>query len=124
MSVTKNILAEIRKDLKKASPPEPEVTSRQLVQDLAPMIHERLRKGMTLANIYPIIVARLPEKSKLSATTFRRYWREAREETGLPKVREARITDRGKTHTGTRKTTPSRKISQTNDDFRNDPEGF
>ena len=110
MSTTKSILAEIRKDLKKSSPPEPVVTSRQIVMELAPMIHDQLRKGMTLASIYPIISARLLDKSKLSATTFRRYWREAREETGLPKVRETIRKDRGKTHAETRKTTRPRSV--------------
>lgn len=87
MKVTKKTLEEIKKDLKKSSQAERNLTSKEIVLELAPTIHESMCAGAKLMNLYEIVKAKLPAETRLSPATFKKYWRVARNELGLPPIK-------------------------------------
>ena len=87
MKVTKKTMEEIKKDLKKSSKAERELTSKEIVLELAPTIHEAMLAGAKLMNLYEIVKAKLPPETRLSPATFKKYWRVARNELGLAPIR-------------------------------------
>jgi len=87
MAVTKKTLDDIRKELKRSGTEDLELTSREIVFDLAPAIHEQMRAGAKLMSLYAIVKAKLPAEARLSEATFKKYWRDAREELGLAPIK-------------------------------------
>lgn len=83
MDMNKAILHEIKEDLEAARKPRRGMTAKQIMLELAPTIHEQMRAGVKLMDLYTIIKEKLPEEAMLSPTTFRKYWRDARLEIGL-----------------------------------------
>ena len=126
MAVTKNTLDDIRKDLKRSGTEDLELTSREIVFDLAPDIHEQMRAGAKLMSLYAIVKAKLPAEAKLSEATFKKYWRDRAGRTGLAPIKASG-------RKGPRKTVaepqPNAKHEDrktravdTSSDFRTDPE--
>jgi len=89
MAKPKSIVETIREDLAKSSPKVINPTARQIMEGLAVDIDAQVKKGMRLDDIYDIIRAGLPEDRKMTRSTFKRYWREARDAAGLPKIKNS-----------------------------------
>lgn len=87
MTVDKEILQEIKEDLKAALKPRRRMTAKQIMLELAPTIHEQMRAGVKLMDLYTIVKDKLPEEAMLSPATFRKYWRDARLEIGLAPIK-------------------------------------
>lgn len=87
MSITDKDLNEIRKELKRSGKEDRELTSKEIVFELAPTIHEQMLAGAKLMKLYAIVKAKLPAEARLSEATFRKYWRDAREELGLAPIK-------------------------------------
>ncbi|WP_281969128.1 hypothetical protein [Roseovarius nanhaiticus] len=87
MEVTENTLDDIRKDLEKSGAGERELTSKEIVLALAPDIHKQMLAGAKLMSLYEIVRAKLPEETKLSKSTFKKYWRIARDELKLKPIK-------------------------------------
>ncbi|WP_324753173.1 hypothetical protein [Roseovarius sp. Pro17] len=87
MTVTKKTLDDIRKELKRSGTEDREFTSKEIVLELAPVIHEQMLAGAKLMNLYAIVKAKLPPEARLSEATFKKYWRDAREELGLAPIK-------------------------------------
>lgn len=89
MSNTKRMIDDIKKELAKARPKETRMTTKQIIEDLAEDINAQLKKGLRLDEVYEIIRQKLPDDTRMTLTTFKRYWREARDAAGLPKIRKS-----------------------------------
>ncbi len=89
MSKPKNIIDMIKEDLDKSRPKDRSPTTKQIIEGLAEKIHEQLKDGRRLDEVYKIIRARLPEDTRLTLATFKRYWHEARDAAGLPKIKDS-----------------------------------
>ena len=87
MTVTKETLDDIREELKRSGTEDRELTSKEIVYEIAPVIHERMLAGAKLMSLYAIVKARLPADARLSEATFKKYWRDAREELGLAPIK-------------------------------------
>ncbi|MFD0860512.1 hypothetical protein [Roseovarius aquimarinus] len=83
MGITKKELEEIRKELKIYKPEHQEYNSKEIVYELAPIIHERLKAGAKLSALHEIVKAKLPENAKLSEATFKKYWHDAQKDLKL-----------------------------------------
>lgn len=83
MTNSKTILDEIRKDLVKARTKDKPIKAKQLIEELADDIQKQLNGGASLAEVYQIIRARLPDEIKLTLGSFRKYWTESRNAAGL-----------------------------------------
>jgi hypothetical protein len=83
MANSKAILDEIRKDLVKARVKDKPVKAKQLIEELAEDIQKQIDGGASLAQIYEIIRARLPDEIKLTLGSFRKYWTNSRNSSGL-----------------------------------------
>ncbi|MDT8853555.1 hypothetical protein RNZ50_00615 [Paracoccaceae bacterium Fryx2] len=133
MANPKNIVEEIRKDLAKARPADRPITTRGIIHALAEDIHSLLKDGARLDGVYEIIRARLPEETRLTLTTFKRYWRESRDVSGLSKIKNSgRRKNCGETTSGSRKVdhmdvqAASKRAPprETYSDFRADPDNI
>lgn len=137
MSKPKNIIDMIKEDLDKSRPKDRSPTTKQIIEGLAGTIHERLKVGTRLDDIYEIIHARLPEDTRMSLSTFKRYWNEARDAAGLPKIKNsgrkknAAVRSSGSQvahvtstvdQTATRGTSSTTRQNRTSGDFREDPD--
>lgn len=134
MANQKTLLNEIKKDLGKARKQERLLTAKQIVEELAPDIHAQLKQGARLDEVYDIIHARLPEGLNLERTTFKKYWREAREATGLSRIKNSgrrKASPTASTATGSpalpgrgpvRSGVPRGSGRDTSSDFRDDPD--
>lgn len=89
MASSKNILNDIKKDLARSRPKERNLTGKRIVEELAEDIHTQLKAGARLDDVYEIIRRKLPDETKLTLTTFKRYWREARDAAGLPRIKNS-----------------------------------
>ncbi len=87
MAVTKKTLDDIRKELKRSGTEDRVLTSKEIVFELAPTIHEQMCAGARLMTLYAIVKAKLPAEARLSEATFRKYWRDARDELGLAPIK-------------------------------------
>lgn len=137
MSKPKNIIDMIKEDLDKSRPKDRNPTTKQIIEGLAGKIHEQLKDGRRLDDIYEIIHARLPEDTRMSLSTFKRYWHEARDAAGLPKIKNsgrkknaavrssrsqvAHVTPTAD-QTATRGTSSTTRQNRTSGDFREDPD--
>ncbi|MDO9527261.1 MAG: hypothetical protein Q7J57_17270 [Gemmobacter sp.] len=63
------------------------MTTKEVMLALTPTIHERLRAGEKLVDLYAIVRAKLPQEVRLTQTSFKRYWQEARQEIGLAPIK-------------------------------------
>ncbi|WP_168199323.1 hypothetical protein [Pseudorhodobacter turbinis] len=63
------------------------MTTKEVMVALAPTIHERLRAGEKLVDLYAIVRAKLPQEARLTQTSFKRYWQDARQEIGLAPIK-------------------------------------
>lgn len=90
MAKPKCIIEILREDLAKSSPKVSNPTAKQIMEGLAVDIDAQVKKNdMRLDDIYDIIRAGLPEDRKMTRSTFKRYWREARDAAGLPKIKNS-----------------------------------
>ena len=89
MKGTKKTIEEIKRDLKKSSKAERNLTSKEIVLELAPTIHETMLAGAKLMDLYEIVKAKLPPETRLSPATFKKYWRVARTELGLTPIKRS-----------------------------------
>lgn len=133
----KNIIELIKEDLDKSRPKDGNPTTKQIVEALAEKIHAQLKDGRRLDEVYKIIRARLPEDTRLTLTTFKRYWREARDSAGLSKIKNSgRRKDAAPQSNASAVATvtpvatqtvipdkfPTTRRNRTSDDFRHDPD--
>lgn len=89
MANSKNIVEDIKKELARVRPKERPKTTKEIIGSLVEDIHAQMKWGARLDDVYTIIRARLPEETKLTLTTFKRYWREARDLHGLSKMKNS-----------------------------------
>ena len=130
MANLKNLLDDIKKDLAKAQPKSRPPTVKQILEGAAADIHAHLKQGARLDDVYLIIRARLPEDTKLSLNTFKKYWREARETAGLSKIKnsgrkkkeENTSIEKRMIHVVTREAGAKITDRNTESDFREDPD--
>ncbi len=87
MEITENTLDDIRRDLEKSGTEDRELTSKEIVLALAPDIHKQMRAGAKLMSLYEIVRAKLPAETKLSKSTFKKYWRIARDQLKLAPIK-------------------------------------
>lgn len=134
MTTSKSVLDGIKKDLAKSQPKDRISTTRQIIEELVHDIYAQLKQGARLDDVYEIIRVKLPEEAKMTLATFKKYWREARDSAGLPKIKNSgrkanniatqkSITDNAKVEQ--RDTNTVTKISTEHDtsgDFREDPD--
>lgn len=84
MDIPEDSVAKVKKTLARmAKQKRASVTGRDLVQDLAPEIHARLKDGHGLKAIWFMIVTDLPEGERMTFATFQRYWQASRQALGL-----------------------------------------
>lgn len=83
---SKNIEA-LRAALRDQNSKEPQETCRAIVAKLAEDIYRATQNGKSLRVIYDQIRPGLRSENQLSFNTFSKYWREVRDELGLPKIR-------------------------------------
>lgn len=131
-----NIIDMIKEDLDKSRPKDRNPTTKQIVEGLAEKIHEHLKDGRRLDEIYEIVHARLPEDTRMTRSTFKRYWHEARDSAGLPKIKDSGRKKNAAPRPSTapvapaeqRTDHPAKSIAtqgtRTSGDFRHDPEDF
>ncbi|TGD61570.1 hypothetical protein EYC08_18290 [Tabrizicola sp. WMC-M-20] len=136
MAKPKSIVETIREVLAKSSPKVSNPTAKQIMEGLAVDIDAQVKKGMRLDDIYDIIRAGLPEDRKMTRSTFRRYWREARDAAGLPKIKNSgkkkepvpRPSSAPVAPAAEQTAIPDRAFAQqrtrTSSDFRHDPDDF
>lgn len=128
MDIKEDSVAKVKRTLARmAKQKKASVTGRELVRDLTPEIHARLKDGHGLKDIWFMIVTDLPEGERMTFATFQKYWQSARLELGLAPLK-----------TRTRETVPAAKgperglpavaraaVNGTSaSDFRQDPEGI
>lgn len=89
MANLKNLIDDIKKDLAKFSPADRKMTSKQIIEELVEDIYAQLKSGARLDDIYAIISKKLTDETKMSLSTFKRYWREARDGAGLSKIKNS-----------------------------------
>ncbi|MFX0546244.1 hypothetical protein ACEWPL_011920 [Roseovarius sp. S1116L3] len=87
MEITKNTLDDIRKDLEKSVTGDRKMTSKKIEVALAPDIHKQMSAGVKLMTIYEIVRAKLPKEARLTESTFKKYWRNARDELRLEPIK-------------------------------------
>ena len=132
MANNRDLIESIRKDLKKSRIEEPRTTSKQVVEQLVEDIHAHLKAGARLEDVHEVISARLTDDTKMTLNTFKRYWREARDAAGLPKIRNSgrkkrllHTNEPGKMEGTTRNQDSARNTSKdTSSDFREDPDNI
>jgi hypothetical protein len=89
MANLKNIVEDIKKDLAKVRPQDRTITTKGIIDALVEDIHAQMKHGARLDDVYAIIRARLPEETRLTLTTFKRYWRESCTRLGLSKMKNS-----------------------------------
>lgn len=136
MAKPKSIVESIREDLAKSKSKVSNPTVKQIMEELAADIDAQVKKGMRLDDIYDIIRAGLPEDRKMTRSTFMRYWREARDAAGLPKIKNSGRRKEPALRTNNSPAAPAAKqtaisaqsfttqLSRTSGDFRHDPDDF
>lgn len=134
MAKSKSIVDDIRKALKETRPAERKKTSRIIIGELAKDIHSELQAGRRLDEVYQIIKGKMPDETKLTLNTFKKYWREAREEANLGKIKgsgqkTAKKLPEEKPHStdkqiqeDTPEATSKTTTRDTSNDFRDDPD--
>jgi len=131
MANSRNIVEGIKKDLARVRPQDRPLTTKGIIDALAEDIHVQMKRGVRLDDVYVIIRARLPEETRLTLTTFKRYWRESRDHSGLSKIKKSgrkqncgeapyasQKLDHVDVKAGPRRASPN----QTVNDFRADPD--
>lgn len=128
MEIPEDSVAKAKKTLARmAKQKKTSVTGRDLIRDLAPKIHGRLKDGHGLKAIWFTIITDLPEGERVTFATFQKYWQSARQELGLTPLKSR-----------TRLTVPTAKVPDrapplltrpqvkggTAGDFRTDPENI
>ncbi len=84
MDIPEDSVAKAKKTLARmAKQKKSALTGREMVGDLAPEIHARLKDGHGLKVIWYTIIDDLPEAERMTFATFRKYWQRARQELGL-----------------------------------------
>lgn len=92
MDIPEDSVAKAKKTLARmAKQKKASVTGRELVRDLAPEIHARLKDGHGLKAIWYTIIDDLPEADRMTLPTFRKYWQRARQELGLPPLKSRTV---------------------------------
>jgi hypothetical protein len=132
MTNSKTILDEIKKDLAKARIATKPATAKHLVEELAGDIQKQLNAGASLTSVYEIIRARLPGEIKLTLGSFRKYWTQVRNSSGLLGKRgradenfsKLHFSSKGFSHVADRVKTPNVVPAKTADKFRKDPDNI
>lgn len=60
------------------------LTTKELIEQLTPVLHQKVLEGYQLQDLFEEVKVGLPEGAKLTFYTFRKYWQDARREQGLP----------------------------------------
>lgn len=60
--------------------PRRSLTAKAFVQGLAPVISEKIAQGYRLDDLWKEVSAQIPEGTKLTEATFRKYWQSAQKE--------------------------------------------
>lgn len=128
MDIPEDSVAKAKKNLARmAKQKKASVTGRELVRDLAPEIHARLKDEHGLKEIWYTIIADLPEAERMTFATFQKYWQRARLEFGLTPLKSRTVPTESAAK-GPDRTSPLIakafvKVG-TASDFRVDPEGI
>lgn len=92
MDIKEDSVAKVKRTLARmAKQKKASVTGRELVRDLAPEIHARLKDGHGLKDIWFMIVTDLPEGERMTFATFQKYWQSARLELGLAPLKSRTV---------------------------------
>lgn len=128
MDIPEDSVAKAKKTLARmAKQKKASVTGRELVRDLAPEIHARLKDGHGLKAIWFMIVTDLPEGERMTFATFQKYWQESRQALGLTplKFRTLPMVPASKGPHFVPPPAPRPEVRRgTSSDFRVDPEGI
>jgi uncharacterized short protein YbdD (DUF466 family) len=136
MNNSRSLIDDIKKDLARSKLKDRKMTSKNIIEELVEDIHTQLMAGSRLDDVYEIIKKKLPDEVKMSLSTFKRYWREARDDAGLSKIKNSgrkkkeplpstpEISNRDSSIKQT--SIDTKKLSQkdTSSDFREDPENI
>jgi hypothetical protein len=131
-----DIIARIRADLESTPVTARMESAREIVIGSVDSIHARIRSGERIQDIHPIINARLEAENrpKITLQTFGKYWREARNSAGLPRIKDSGPKSGGKAQLKSKTANPSpagnTKLkhssmqikNDTTSDFRTDPD--
>lgn len=128
MDIPEDSVAKAKRTLARmAKQKKPAVTGREMVRDLAPEIHARLKEGHGLKVIWCTIIADLPEAERMTFPTFQKYWQAARQELGLTPLKSRTVptvpASKGPHFASPLAHRPEVKLG-TSSDFRVDPEGI
>lgn len=128
MDIKEESIAKAKKTLARmAKEKKTSVTGRDLIRDLAPEIHARLRDGHGLKAIWFTIITDLPEGERMTFATFQKYWQSARLELGLTALKSRTVltvpASKGPHFAAPLAPQPEVKHG-TSSDFRVDPEGI
>lgn len=124
MEIPEDSVAKAKKTLARmATQKKSTVTGREMVRDLAPEIHDRLKDGHGLKVIWCTIIANLPEAERVTFPTFRKYWQAARLDLGLTPLK-SRTLPMVPAEKDPRRALPLIAKGETASDFRVDPEGI
>lgn len=92
MEIPEDSVAKAKKTLARmAKQKKTSVTGRELIRDLAPEIHARLKDGHGLKVIWCTIIANLPEAERVTFPTFRKYWQASRRDLGLTPLKSRKL---------------------------------
>src|SRR3989338_5544838 len=92
MDIPEDSVAKAKKSLARiAKQKKTSVTRRELVRDLAPEIHARLKAGHGLKEIWYTIIADLPQAERMTFATFQKYWQAPRQAVGPRPSKSRRI---------------------------------
>jgi uncharacterized short protein YbdD (DUF466 family) len=136
MNNSRSLIDDIKKDLARSKLKDRKMTSKNIIEELVEDIHTQLMAGSRLDDVYEIIKKKLPDEVKMSLSTFKRYWREARDDAGLSKIKNSGrkkkepspSTPKNQNLDNLTKATSidTKQLSQkdTSSDFRDDPENI